>query len=132
MRGIVNIIIGIVFIVGGLSGGLVLRGTGSGGALAVVGVILIVVGIVRLAKGGGGSGDAPAHPRMRAGGKAVVQSETVVYRERDSKSQGIAKLAPGSEVGIVEASEINDVQWVCVKLIDGQQGYVLGHHLLAR
>ena len=29
MRGIINIIIGVVFIVGGLSGGLVLRGTGN-------------------------------------------------------------------------------------------------------
>jgi hypothetical protein len=131
MRGIGNIIIGIVFVIGGLSGSLVMRGTGSGGALAVLGVILIVLGIFKMAKGSGG-GDAPAHPKMKAGGKAVVQSDTVVYKERDSKSQPLTKLAPGSEVGIVEASEINDVQWVCVKLVDGQQGYVLGHHLLAR
>ena len=129
MRGIGNIIIGIVFIIGGLSGGLVLRGTGSGGALAVVGVGLVIWGIVKMAKGGG---DAPAHPKMRVGGKAVVQSDTVVYKERDSKSQPVTKLAPGNEVEIVEASEINDVQWVCVKLVDGQQGYVMGHHLLAR
>ena len=48
MRGVLNIIIGGVFILGGLSGRLVLLGTSSGIALAVVGVILVIVGIVRL------------------------------------------------------------------------------------
>lgn len=32
-----SIIIGVLFLIGGLSGGLVLRGTGSSGALALVG-----------------------------------------------------------------------------------------------
>lgn len=50
MRGIVNIIIGIIFIIGGLSGGLVLKGTQSGGALAAVGGFLVLVGIVRMAR----------------------------------------------------------------------------------
>ena len=49
MHGILNIIIGIVFIIGGLSGGLVLKGTQSGGALAVVGAALVVFGVVRMA-----------------------------------------------------------------------------------
>ncbi len=48
MRGIINIIIGLVFIVGGLSGNLVLMGTHSGGALAAVGAVLIVIGVLRL------------------------------------------------------------------------------------
>ena len=39
-----NIILGIVFIAGGLSGNLVLIGTDSGVALAIVGVILILLG----------------------------------------------------------------------------------------
>jgi hypothetical protein len=47
-RGILNLIFGGVMIVGGLGGGLVLRGTDSGGALAVVGVILVVLGFYRL------------------------------------------------------------------------------------
>ncbi len=50
MRGILNIIIGGIMIVGGLSGGLVLRGTHSGGALAVVGGILVIVGLYRLTR----------------------------------------------------------------------------------
>ena len=43
-----KIIIGLVMVVGGLSGKLVLRGTSSGGALAVFGAVLILWGIVKL------------------------------------------------------------------------------------
>ena len=52
MRGIINIVIGIVFLIGGLSGGMVMRGTNSGGALAAVGGFLILLGIFRLARPG--------------------------------------------------------------------------------
>jgi len=45
-----SIIIGLVFIVGGLSGQLALIGTNSGVALAVVGVLLIGRGIWRIRK----------------------------------------------------------------------------------
>lgn len=45
-----NIVIGVVFIVGGLSGNLALRGTNSGPALAVVGGVLVIWGIVQLVK----------------------------------------------------------------------------------
>ncbi len=43
-----NIIIGAVFIIGGISGTLALKGTGSTGALAGVGVILVIWGIVQM------------------------------------------------------------------------------------
>ena len=43
-----NIVIGLVFVVGGLSGKLAMRGTESGGALAAVGGALIVWGIVQM------------------------------------------------------------------------------------
>lgn len=48
MRGIMNIIIGIIFVIGGLSGHLALRGTHSGPAIAVVGGLLIVFGLYRM------------------------------------------------------------------------------------
>jgi hypothetical protein len=48
MRGIINIVIGLVFIVGGLSGGLVLIGTQSGLALAAIGVLFVGLGIFRM------------------------------------------------------------------------------------
>jgi hypothetical protein len=45
-----SIVIGLVFIVGGLSGNLALIGTNSGIALAVVGVLLVGRGIYRIRK----------------------------------------------------------------------------------
>jgi hypothetical protein len=45
-----NIIIGLVFIGGGLSGTLALRGTNSGGALAILGGVLVVWGIVQVVR----------------------------------------------------------------------------------
>lgn len=53
MRGMANLIIGLIFIVGGMGGGLVLKGTQSGGALAFVGLILCLLGGVQLAKSSG-------------------------------------------------------------------------------
>ena len=50
MRGIVNIIIGIVFIIGGLTGNMALRGTQSGGAIAAVGAFLVLLGIFRMSR----------------------------------------------------------------------------------
>ncbi len=49
MRGIVHLILGAVFILGGLSGRLVLIGTHSGGALAVIGIVLVGLGLYRMA-----------------------------------------------------------------------------------
>jgi hypothetical protein len=51
MRGIISIIIGAIFIVAGLTGKMVLIGTHSGTALAVVGGVIILLGIARVAKG---------------------------------------------------------------------------------
>ena len=45
-----SIVIGLIFIAGGLSGTLALVGTNSGIALAVVGVLLVGRGIYRLRK----------------------------------------------------------------------------------
>lgn len=45
---IISIIISVIMIIGGLSGTLALRGTGSSGALVVVGVILLIIDIVKI------------------------------------------------------------------------------------
>jgi predicted phage tail protein len=45
-----NIVIGIVFIVGGLSGKLALIGTNSGEALAALGAGLLIWGVVQLVR----------------------------------------------------------------------------------
>jgi hypothetical protein len=57
-----KILIGIVFIIGGLSGTLVLRGTNSGEALAVVGVGMLIWGIVQMATGGDKNEDVEVKP----------------------------------------------------------------------
>ncbi len=44
----INIIIGLVMVIGGLSGKLALKGTHSGGALAVLGGALIAWGVLRM------------------------------------------------------------------------------------
>ena len=63
-RGVISIIIGGVMVVGALSGNLVLRGTSSGGALAVVGFVVIGIGIFRIIQAnknqGGGGAPPPA------------------------------------------------------------------------
>ena len=45
-----NIIIGLVFIIGGLSGRLVLIGTNSGPALAALGGGMLILGLVRVSR----------------------------------------------------------------------------------
>ena len=42
------LVFGVVLIIGGLSGGLVFRGTNSGVLLALVGAVITVLGVVRL------------------------------------------------------------------------------------
>jgi len=70
-RGLLSIVIGAVMVIGGLSGNLVLRGTESGGGLAVLGFVVIGVGVFRImqankqnppADGGGAGGAPPPQP----------------------------------------------------------------------
>ena len=50
MRGIISIVLGLIFIIGGLTGKLQLRFTDSGYALAGVGLCFIALGIYRITK----------------------------------------------------------------------------------
>ncbi|MBL8953740.1 MAG: hypothetical protein JNK82_23395 [Myxococcaceae bacterium] len=61
-RGLISIIIGVVMVIGGLSGKLVMRGTESGGALALVGGIVLGIGVFRIiqANKNNPSGGGPA------------------------------------------------------------------------
>lgn len=51
---------GVVMVLGGLSGTLVLRGTGSSGLLALLGVVLFVVGLMQLGANAGGETSSSA------------------------------------------------------------------------
>lgn len=57
----VNIIIGILFIIGGLSGKVALIGTNSSGALVVVGLLIAGWGVFKMmrARGSGAPGPGP-------------------------------------------------------------------------
>ena len=48
MRGVIGLIISVIMIIGGLSGNLVLKGTDSGGALAAVGGVFLVINVFRI------------------------------------------------------------------------------------
>jgi hypothetical protein len=50
MRGIISIVVGLILIIGGLTGKLVLIGTESGVALAAVGAVVAGIGVVRVIK----------------------------------------------------------------------------------
>jgi hypothetical protein len=58
MRGIFNLICGVVMILGGLSGELVLKGTESGGALAALGVVVLGFGFFQMFRVPADSGPA--------------------------------------------------------------------------
>jgi len=45
-----NIIIGVAFVIGGLSGNMVLRGTNSSGGLIVVGIGLVIWGVFQMSR----------------------------------------------------------------------------------
>lgn len=85
-----HIIAGVVFIIGGLSGALVLKGTGSSGALVVVGIGLVIWGILQgnsseeKAKGDRRLNSKNVRPRnMRSRQKQVVDEvETPAVREK--------------------------------------------------
>ena len=49
-RGVVSIVIGVLLIVGGLSGKFVLIGTHSGPALVGVGAVVVAIGLFRVLK----------------------------------------------------------------------------------
>jgi hypothetical protein len=55
-RGIISIVLGLGMIIGGLTGKLVLRGTGSGVAIAVVGGVVAGIGVFRILRAARGPG----------------------------------------------------------------------------
>lgn len=67
--------------------------------------------------------------REKMSGKVICIKEATVYTEMDSLSPTLTRLPPGSEVELIEAMEKNDVQWVNIRLPDGQLGYILERNL---
>ena len=84
-----KIILGVIFIIGGLSGQMVLRFTNSSEALAIVGVGLVVWGIVEIVRrrsvGSSGSSGRPATTGDRAA-MADRAAKALGLDERKSKA----------------------------------------------
>lgn len=57
MNGIFNIVLGLVFIGGGLSGKMALIGTGSPMALAAIGLLMVIYGAYQAISSRSGGGD---------------------------------------------------------------------------
>src|SRR6266853_3841370 len=57
----------------------------------------------------------------------VADDELKIYQDTDSRSAVIARLPYGAEIELGEFKEVDGVDWVIVRLPDGQQGYVIGN-----
>ncbi len=104
------ILTGVLFLIGGLSGSLVLRGTSSSGALALVGVVLLVIGVVSLGKQSDGAGGYAAEPseydrerdaeqwaeyqRVRAEQAKQAQAEAKVWADLQAEEEAARPWEP--------------------------------------
>lgn len=106
-------IMGVLFIVGGLSGSFVLKGTNSGGALALVGGVLLVIGIVSLSgaqSAGGATQDELEHDRaedqwaeyQRAKQAAAAKQKQAAKVETLTK---LVEATPGADAEIAQLLE---------------------------
>ncbi len=68
-----NILIGVFFIIGGLSGTHAIRGTNSTIGLAVLGAVLVVWGIIQVSSSGKATPAPRIKRRPRVGGEAPVR-----------------------------------------------------------
>jgi hypothetical protein len=121
----VRIIIGIVFIIGGLSGKLVLRGTNSGIALAIFGVILIILGIVQMTKNSDNA-EGEFVPKERT--YFVKGDKLVVYNKSHESYGELAQLKEGDKILVEYGSDFG--RFLKVTLDSGLSGYVLKQSLV--
>jgi hypothetical protein len=90
------ILIGGLFLFGGLSGGMVLRGTGSSGALALVGLVMMVIGFISLSKGGN-SGDGFEATPSEADRERDAEQWAVYQRVRAEQAAAAAQAEQEAE-----------------------------------
>ena len=114
-----NIIIGIAFIIGGLSGHFVLRGTNSSVGLVIFGVILVIAGIFKISK----ATDDTVEIVKKEEEVKVIDEKMVVYN-KSHESLGILKELEIETRIIVDFSS-DFGRFYQVKLAEGQTGYIL-------
>ncbi|MBL8957631.1 MAG: hypothetical protein JNK82_43050 [Myxococcaceae bacterium] len=90
------IVMGALFMMGGLSGSFVLKGTGSSGALALVGLVMLVIGIISVGK-------------AREGGdqfeSSLAAQPTEYERERDAEQMAEYRKARLEQAKKAQAAE---------------------------
>jgi hypothetical protein len=121
-----NILVGIFFIIGGLSGELVLRGTNSSIALVVVGIVLVILGIVKLINKNENIGilnDEEEETKPTIEEHKVIDEKLVVYNKTHESLGILTELETDSRL-LVNLSNSYD-RFYKVQLADGQSGYIL-------
>lgn len=104
------ILTGVLFIIGGASGSLVLRGTGSSGALALVGVVMLVIGVVQLASGGNQPGPSEGFADVERDREQMEEYERTKARIAEAQRQqpiseeakALIAKTPGADAEIKE------------------------------
>lgn len=114
-----NIIVGIIFIIGGLSGQLVLRGTNSSAALVVLGIFLIGRGIFKLKTAADGGEEIVKKEEVCN----VVDEKMVVYNKSHESLGVLSELEIDTRIVIDMSSDFG--RFYQIKLPDGQTGYIL-------
>ncbi len=119
-----RIIFGIIFIIGGVSGHLVLRGTNSSFALVIVGIIMLILGIVQMASGGE---DSVQEVIVKEEECIVKREKIPVYSKAHESFSVIAELKTGDKMLIDFRSEYG--RFYKVTLNNGEVGYILKESL---
>jgi hypothetical protein len=120
-----NSLVGIFFIIGGLSGELVLRGTNSSIALVFVGIILVILGIVKLINGNDNNEiiDNEEETKPTIEKYKVIDEKLVVYNKTHESLGILTELEINSPL-MVNLNNSYD-RFYKVQLSDGQSGYIL-------
>jgi hypothetical protein len=120
-----NILVGIFFIIGGLSGELVLRGTNSSIALVFVGIILVILGVVKMINGNDNNeiidNEEETTPTIEE--YKVIDEKLIVYNKTHESLGILTEMEIDSRL-LVNLNNSYD-RFYKVQLSDGQSGYIL-------
>ncbi len=118
-----RIIFGVLFIIGGASGQLALRGTNSSIALVVVGVIFVVIGIVQLSSKDEDSVYSAVETKPKNQLSVVNDDKIVVYNKSHESLGTLTELSYGQKFRVDLATDYDRFYQVVTG--DGKTGYIL-------
>ena len=115
-----QIIFGILFIIGGLSGQLALRGTNSSGALVAVGAVFLIIGIVRFIN----AGDEEEVVITKKTADCIAKDGKITVYNKTHESLGVLTEIEGGTKFTLDFTTDYD-RFYKVMLANGQTGYIL-------